>query len=390
MAGTVNLLTYADLVEQLIDYHGVDAKPSHLRDARRAVAAAYRDFPNEHNWTYYYQHGRITTDAPYKTGTIEYDQTGGGFERMVTLTDGIWPTWAAYGVLIVNNIIYQVAERKTDSQITLSIQSNIGADLAAGTSYTLARDTYPMPFDFISTDEMHTTESWRTIQYTHPRNWLAAHRHNSAAESSTPAFFTITGDPNFFGCLAARFYPFPDSSATIDFVYKRMPRALKVEKFQDGTVSSALGIYTLSGVGMTFVGDHVGTVVRLSGDAKNYPTARTGINPFKQERILMSVVTDQVIAVDAVWDQTLAGVKYTLSDPIDLEPGVMTTAFIRLCEKEFGLMTRLKDRTGLIQAYELALERARSADSRYTGPRVSGGILWERRLANMPRGADVG
>ena len=141
----VSLVTWKDLIDHTVDWMGVNPEAEAIRSARRATLNAMRDLANEANWIYYYGRCRITTSAPYTTGTIEYDHTGGAYERVVTLSGGTWPSWASLGTLVINNTPYEVSARKSATEITLTSGSNPGEDVAAGSTYTLFRDTYTLP-----------------------------------------------------------------------------------------------------------------------------------------------------------------------------------------------------------------------------------------------------
>jgi hypothetical protein len=141
------LTTYKDLIDHLTDWCGANPGAEVQRDARRSILSGLRELMTAHRWSYYYQRGRLATVEPYDTGTIAYDHTGGASERMVTLTDGTWPSWAAFGSVVIDDVTYDVATRVSDSVITLTSTSNPGEDVAAETEYTLLRDTYPLAAD---------------------------------------------------------------------------------------------------------------------------------------------------------------------------------------------------------------------------------------------------
>jgi hypothetical protein len=391
MSGAVDLMTYRDVLDWLSEYRQSNPSAEALRDARRALYSALQVLPNAHRWVYYYQQGRVNTVAPYDTGTIVYDHTGGGFERQVTLTDGQWPPWAAYGVLIIGSIQYEVAERLTSAVLQLSVHSNPGADITLSTPYTLMRDTYTLPVDFIALDQLYTPESWRRMSYIHPREWLVAHRYN-VTSSNTPYFYTVRGSPDFQGCMAISFYPYPDVATVIDFIYQRRPRQVSIEGFHTGEVAVTAGSTTVTSnqAVAVFNSDMVGSLIRLSGDKSLLPTGKEGGNPYVQERMIMRVQSGTELTVDQGFDASYSNVKYMISDPIDLEPGVMTNVFLRCCEAQLGKVVRLEDRRALEEEYRMALEHAKSADSRSFSPRsVETEGLWSRRLAYMPAGEDM-
>jgi hypothetical protein len=165
------LYTYHDAIEDLLDWLGVAVDANALRMAKRAILAAYRDIPNARGWAYYMNRARITTVAPYDTGTIAYTHSS----RTVTLTDGTWPTWAANGVLTIDNVQYQVTTRTSSSALVLSTNTNPGDDVASGTSYTLAREEYTIPVDMLSAGQLIDLASQSWVDFVEPQDWLLGH-----------------------------------------------------------------------------------------------------------------------------------------------------------------------------------------------------------------------
>jgi hypothetical protein len=390
MSGAVEQYTFRDVLDHMVDYERANPSTSRSRFHRRAVFGAMREVAHEHHWSYFYQSGRINTVAPYMTGTIEFDYTGGTWERQMTITDGTWPAWAAYGTIIINDIQYSVAERQTGSVLQLSIHSTPHEDIAAGTGFTLMRDCYLLPADFWTIDQLYTPQSWRRLSYVHPREWLVAHRYNTTS-SNTPFYYTIRGSQDFQGCMEICFYPFPDTATSIDFTYSRRPRKIQIEDEHAGEVTVSTGSTTVAGNGTAFNADMVGSIIRIAdGDPDELPTGRDGVNPYKIERMIMNVVSATSLVMDQNAGVDLSDVKYVISDPIDIEPGVMGTVFLRCAENQLAKMARFSDREAVEREYQMALIQAREADSRSTAPRsVETESLWTRRLAYMPAGPDV-
>lgn len=378
-----------DATDHAIVFLGGDISALATRDARTAVLQAYRNLANCHRWSYLTQRGRLVTSAPQTTGTIEYDHTGGTYERMVTLTGATWPTWVANGELVISDIAYEIAERKSSTVLTLSVNSNPGADVAALTTYTVQRSTYPLPIDCLAVDRMLNASLYDWIWFTHPREWLERQHHNQTF--GQPRIFTIMGDPNYTGVMAARFYPPPDAAYQLDFLYHRMPRQLLVEDYSTGTATTSNGSTTVTGTGTSWSSKHAGCVLRLSDGSTDIPTGRVGSHPYHKERVVLSVTNATSLVVDQALDETLSGVKYILSDPVDLEEASMLTAFQRGIEAELATTKRMEERRDILAIYQQQLRMAMQADARSAEPRAGGmdSGLW-RRLADMPAGPDLG
>jgi hypothetical protein len=281
--------------------------------------------------------------------------------------------------------------------LQFTIQSNPQENLDAGTSYTLIRDRYMLPQDVWTVDQIHSPENWSNLRYVHPRNWMSRTRHDTNS-SNTPYYYSIVGSQDFQGCMDCLFYPHPDQATNLDFMYARRPRLIKVQDVTSedsegrttSTISTTSGSRTVAGDGTSFNDDLVGSLLRVADDDVELPTGKDGANPYTEQRMIMSVESASLLTVDFDFGTTRAGVKYVISDPIDIEYGVMKVAFLRGCERQLSKMARYTDRTEIEQEYQLALRIAKEADSRNTRPRAIGDQTGQyHRLADMPMGADV-
>lgn len=380
------LTTYSDLISHCIDYLGGATDAENERAARRAVQSAYADIPNHRRWTYYMQEGRLTTVDSYSTGTVIYDHSGGANERMLTLTTGTWPSWAARGVVVISNVYYQVASRVSDSIITLNTSSNPGADVSS-TTYELYRDVYTLPCDFQAMGDAQIVGQSSFLEQVHPNDWMA--RQQIYHGAAMPRLFTITGDPDFFGSMALRFFPFPDDAYNIAYMYTRLPRPLRFVEVTAGTVTTTSGSTTVTGSSTAFTSAMVGSVIRFSTSTSTsdgeYPTGRSGAYPFHLERTITAVASATSITVDSDPGETLTAVLYTVSDPADIEPGAMTTFLLREVERQCRILKRdLKTSESVERQYQQAMFLAFEADSRNFSSRQVGPTWNSRRLADMP------
>lgn len=382
MARRVELTTWDDVITHLVDWAGANPTQEAVRDAKRATMHALRDVSKAFNWSYYYSRGRLNLNAPYSTGTVEYDHTGGSYERVVTLSSGTWPSWAGDGMLLIDNVAYEVYSRKSDTEITLSANSNPGADVAAGESYTLYRDGYPLPSNFQSMGSIVIANNSRFLQLDHPNTFLDRQRifHGVA----TPYSYAILGDPNYQNTMQVGFYPPPDAAYQLDFIFKRRPRPLSISSESAGKVSASSGGSTVTGSGTAFTSKMVGSVIRL-GDATDVPTAKWGSHPFQEERVVVSVASATSLTVDSAWDDNHALVKYRVSDPFDIDVQTMLSAVLRCSELNMGYARTRQDREILAAAYDRELILAREADSRsFREESVGGTGVFPQRLADMP------
>lgn len=388
---TLGLFTYRDAVRHLMDFLGCDPKENVRRDCRSAVLQGLDEFCSAHEWSYYLTLGRIVTVASQTDGTLSYDHTGGSAERLVTLTGATWPSWAALGRLVIDNVAYEIATYESSTTLTLSVNSNPGEDVAAGETYTLYRDTYPMPIDFIAADQLLATGTNNSLPtYVHPRDWLMPQQLQQSPQ--TPARYTFMSDPNYSGVLACCFNPAPGSVFPFYFIYRRRARLLRQEEYKDGTVSATSGAATVTGSGTTFTSDMVGRVIRLSANATDEPEGLEWRTPYSVERVITAYTSATSITVDTNFESNYSAVKYIISDPIDLERGVMKNAFLRCCEKQVSIARYLDDkRRGMANAsYLQALLLAKEGDARSFAERRAGMSNWGARFKDMPTGSDLG
>lgn len=352
--------TYKDAVEHLIDYLGGTPSDSSVRDAKRAAQASIRQITNSHGWSYLLTVGRVTTSVPYSTGTVSYDDTGGAYERQLTLSGGTWPDWAAQGYVRIGEVNFKVEERKSATILTLDSVASPESDISS-TGFILYRDSYLLPADYVSQDEPYYESNFGGMSYVRPTEWLFA--NSRIANSGDPICFTVTGDSDFPGRLLIRFSPWPDASRTIEFVYRRRPRPLSLFEASDGTVSITSGSSMLTGSSTSFTPSMVGSVLRISSN-RDLPTSEIGSNPATFETTILSYLSPSSLTLAETPTQSFSGSKYVISDPVDIEIGSMLELFHRGCEWQISINRTLKDKPSANNAYLRALGSAKSADSR--------------------------
>jgi hypothetical protein len=384
----IEMVTWKDLVDHTIDYLGATPSAEARRDGRRATLEALRDLASAGEWTYYYDRFRLDIVGPYLTGTLSYDHTGGAYERLLTLVGGTWPSWAALGSIVLDNIPYEVDRRIDDTRITLTENANPGADATPG-AWTLYRDTYPLPCAFQAVGTIILIAHMLLLVPEHPNSWLDRQRIYRGV--AMPRLYCIRGDPNFLNTLAISFFPAPDNTYQTDMIYRRRPRPMNIEEYTSGTVSSTQGSAVLTGSGTAWTSRLEGAVLRIGLDPKAAATGRVGANPPLLERQVVSVDSATQLTLDDVAEDSLAGAKYVISDPADVETGAMYSALLRGCEAQIAKARRMTDRAQAEGEYSKALIRAREADARRFGEERAGEGRrpWPVRLRDMPAGGDV-
>lgn len=358
------LWTFKDALDHLLDSYTSDLSERNKRLARRAIFETCREIANFRNWTYYNKRGKLTTVASQTTGTITYVNS----TRIVTLVGATFPTDAAYYELLIDDVRYEIESYTDTTHVVLSSTVNPGADISAASEYTLYRDTYPLPDDFMAMGSLvDATSGGRRLTCASVNDVVTANRR--IGSTGEPMMFAVTRVAENQGGLGLLFSASPNSARTYDFSYQARPRALGTEAYQIGSVTSSAGLTTLSGTGTAFAAAHAGCVIRLSSSADKLPTPLIGgpqndLNPFAYQRVIKTVDSTTALTLDSSIATTLTAVKYIISDPIDVEAGAMMTAFLRLLEAQYARLSGRKDAPEKEKQAQASLWAAASADNR--------------------------
>lgn len=366
--GTTEIWTYQDAVDHLADMFEAKQSKELLRAIRRAVIRAYNDLSNLHRWSYYDRRYMLRTSASYATGTVVFDFTGGSSERILTLSDGTWPTDAAFGRVKIAGKVYSIDRRLSDTIVTLREDSNPGADVAS-TTYTWFREQYPLPLDFKRLRSVYDTSREQDLRQVNTDR----HQHQSIYIFDTPDIpwtASVRGTGDYVGRLSILFSPPPSSAILYDISYDAAPRPLSISKYATGTVSVSAGSTTLAFGGSASLPEEVeGSIIRFSADGTTPPTSVIGDyddndNLFVAERVIVSRSSATGAVINESISTALSSVKYVISDPIDLESKSMFTAFLRMAEYEYARIRNLENAAEIRQAMYEAITMAKEADFR--------------------------
>jgi hypothetical protein len=353
------IYTYQDAVEHLADMYNAKRSKELLRSMRRAILQAYRDLPNLRRWVYFDRRYTLRVSASYSTGTVVYDHTGGASERLLTLTTGTWPTDADYGRVRVGGKTYDIETRQSDSLVTLSPNSNPGEDVSS-TTYTWFREQYPLPTDFKKIRQVYDTDRDEQVYQ------VDSDRHHDQSlhffeTPDTPWTCTVKATGDYLGALSLVFSPPPSSDILYDILYEAAPRPLNLEVYNTGTVSVSAGSTSLTSSGATFPRGCEGSIIRFSANGSTLPTGPVGDlagndNLYYAQRVIVTRSSASALVLDQSMTDALSAVKFTISDPIDLETKAMYTAFIRMAENEYAKLRNLEP--AVQAAAEKAMYRA--------------------------------
>lgn len=365
LRANADIWTYQDIVEHLLDMFQEERLGRPLRTARRAAREALRELHMSHRWSYYNSEGFFRTVAQQTTGTIEYDHTGGASERLVTLSDATWPTEAKLYRIIIADTHYDIATYESSTTITLSATNNPGADVAAATSYKIYREAYELPTGFGELGTLIDVTNNRVVPVIGTDTQVTT-KYRSYETPQTPWHVSIRNSGEYLNSMAFVFVPPPDSAIKYRYTYTRSPRVLATEKNDDGTAAATTGDYDIVVTNGTMASKHVGCIMRL-GNKSNPPTSAFGglddiDNPFTDQGVILAI-SGGTATLDRAVTNTYAGVKFTISDPIDVEINTMLTAYQRICESRYSILNKRemkerREREGLAQlATRLAKER---------------------------------
>lgn len=359
------MLTALDALRRGLNFLGgnVDGgtpNDSTVRDVKAAIIDALAELGAVHEWNYLVDERAVTFPEPYDTGTIAYTAT----TRTLTLTSGTWPTWAAQGVVHIDNAHCKVERRSSSSVLILEEATAPSADVDAGTSYTLYRDQYPLPegtqaiaAPFIDGQEL-------PLEWIEPGQWYRAASSHTTEGGGQPRFYTVLADPDNYGRVALTVAPYPDQTYTLRFQRRRLPRNLRFWEVNAGTVAVTADGTTVTGTGTAFTSAMAGSIIRLSDDATNYPDP---LDEYPAEEAAIKTYTSAtVVDIAGTFSQTLSGVRYVISDPIDLDEVSMLDAF-QACVMKNLARTRThkaEERDRLEDNYNEELKSAKARDNR--------------------------
>jgi hypothetical protein len=375
--------TYFDAINHLCVWAGALASEAEQDKARAAVQIAYRELYQERKWSYFAKVKRIAVVAPYSTGTVTFDVTGGTYERMVTLASGTWPTWAAYGRIQFtgDDNVYRVSERKSATVITLDAEFCPDADVAALTTYHLDRCVYNLPANCRSIERFHDeSKGWQT-HFVSPEEYLDLERNLD--QSGKPWYWTIMGQSDEYGAMAVHLANRPTAAETLDFLCYVAPRDITFDGYGLYSSQGSARLATATGTAATFTGvslrtDVVGAMLRLSDTgADKPPGGRQSASQFTEQRIITVRGSITAVTVDSAWVTGFLGTHFTISDPIDL-PHFMLGAFEARSEMELANILGDEKRLAVAMGrYERAKREAMARDNIYDQTEANQWPTWE-------------
>jgi hypothetical protein len=316
-------LTYFDLVESLIVSSYGGPQDAEQRDIRTAIHRAYDELTTIRDWAYYHVHGRVALQAPYSTGTAEFDDAG--------ILDGTGTNWQNVPGLPSNpkHFTLRVADRNypvTSYVSATQLLIDSGGFASPAGAYTLFRSIYPLPSDFRNMDEPSDEYNWWSGLYITPDQAMKLERVSNS--SGEPYHWTIIKDPHGSG-WAIKIVGYPTKQETLDFTYRRTARPIRYSghepALRQGTISRS--VQTVTGSGTAFSAGLVGSILRV-GDTTNTPGPIESLTPWVSEGKITAVGSATGLTTED--SGTIASTtQYLITDPIDIAPhmhGAMDSA----------------------------------------------------------------
>ena len=166
------------------------------------------------------------------------------------------------------------------------------------------------------------------------------------------------------------FVPPPGSEIRYRYTYQRAARSLVTEVNSTGTCSVSSGSTTVTMSGdHTLTSAHLGSIIRF-GTAAAAPTNMFGgidgtDNPFVDQAAIIGL-SGNTVTIDVAASMDHTSVRFTVSDPVDIENNIMLTAYQRMCEARFTSMTKreIKDRRDREELALFALRLAKERDNK--------------------------
>jgi hypothetical protein len=332
--------TYQDVLDHLTAWKQISRGRAY-QQARRAVLEAYRDIPLKASFSRYERKCTLVAVDEEDDGTIAYDHA----TQVVTLSGSTWPTNCVGKRIAVEDGIYPIAERLSNTTVRLMQNDNPGTDLAAGTTYRLVKDGWQLPSDFrrvVSVIDMEN--GWRLpVEARFSQNDSNFLQTMDSPGQPTNAYITGGGE---WGGSTLYVSPPPTGDIKLSVVYDAQPKPLLIDTFTNGTVALTSGSTTATftmdaGVALPATVSN-GAILRISNN-NQLPTGPLGtldeknqevINPYSSEYVITERLSDTTVRLSEAAPATISGKQYTISDVVDMDE-ILLTALHRTAEANY-------------------------------------------------------
>lgn len=385
MAST-RLLTFSDAIEVLNDFAaGYGGTPSPYA-MRQIVADSYAEFASVRDWSYLRVNGRILLQKAVSTGTVVYTHA----TRTLTLTGATWPASIEDWCVRFDEVVCDVETRSSDTVVILDSTMNPGGDVAS-TTYLAYPRWYKLPGEFVSMNSPMANDTRWLGQYVDMSYMLSLDRFWEGA--GDVKYYALGPAQDQYGYMALYVWPPSDTNETYDYIAKRSPRALRYSGRESaettGTITVTAGSKTVAGSATAFSTLMEGSILRLGSSTTNAPTRLAGAYPYLEEHTIKSVTDATTLTLATAVTTSRAGVKYIVSDPVDIPP-ILHTAFLACAKKNLAFERNFKEYPRCVQVYDDLLFLAKCTDSPSSQSQIAGSVpVVVSRLADGTIGEEV-
>lgn len=390
-----------DALDVLMDFTGTNGLGRNVRDCKRAVILAVDAVSKMHHWKIEKTTHSFITTAKQNTGTLTYDHTGGTHERLVTFTGhDTFPSDLQYCALFAENKLAEIERQISSSELVLREGADFGADLAAGTTFVLFQDRYVLPFNVreIGSPKGDANGWWtREISL---EDWLSRRAINQT--TGDPSMFALAKDVNKPGRKILCLYPAPDTAKSYHLTISKAPRPVTIFGIDDadsqGTITVTAASKNVTGNSSAFPASCEGSVLRWHNHTGQLPTGPEGEYRYSEQQVIAKRTSSTALIAESNVEDSLATVRYLISDPIDLDPDCLDlfleVAKLEVCKmrKELSGLIPVLERNiyGVRGQHDGMLGRAKRRDAGSRDPSYVGAGMrpYYRRLADMPMLAD--
>lgn len=386
-----------DALDMLQDFVGTNHIGRSQYDLKRAIISAVDVVSQENRWHYNRTPFVIETDAPQTSSTVSWSAS----TRQLSITSGTFPSWAGYGTMHVEGVgVADVWHRLDSATLEFASDQSFGDQTISAASYTLFRDRYQLPFSVRQVGEpIEFTSGWNPR---HVDLGQLLHHRALSPQTGTPIMYSLARDASSPGSAMLYLYPAPDTSALWSMTINRSPRQIFIWGTETdasaGTIALSDGSANIAGTEQSWVNlgrKLIGSVIRWGTSTTQLPTGPEGEYPYREQSMIARTSGSDTLVMPAnftLTEYTPTGLKYRISDPVDLEASTLQ-AFWTRCKLEL-CRQRLREHGELIPALErdyaakIAMARSSANYRRDRQPHGGGRGVW-RRLSSFPSGADV-
>lgn len=312
--------TLQDLVYTLTIRSG--ARTNATQDVRliKAIQSAIRALHPKHKWSYYHRQSRFNT-SPQVPMEITYDKTGGSSERLVTITSAdTWPDDAIQGELKVGDVYYRIHQRLSSTTATLAPGMELSADYTG--KATWQRRAYQFGREIRKVHYMHNLTTDKPLAMLPPMEFDAT-SHGSFSSGSL-RYYSWQNHGNRFGSSEIILYPTPIDTNTVEVSAEVFPHIPTIKGTTGVDMATTSGSTTVTSAAASFNSSLVGSVIRIGRDA-TVPT-ESNSEEYTHEAFVLSVDSPTSLTISEAPADTLTGLGYLISSPIDIEASVMLEA----------------------------------------------------------------